>query len=312
MTRPSLYATNLEEHIMAAATPQITSRFSIRDHILTLDPVVDHQQICYLSTCYDFPWDYTRALEFALFRTFGIAQGTPLLERTGEFLLRTRKRYDDTVLILGELLEHGYDSPRGRAAMRRMNQQHGRYVIPNDEYLYTLSTFVFEPIRWIDRFGWRPYTTHERLATFHYWMAVGTRMNIKDLPASLEAFEAFNIAFEREHFRYAPANERIASATRDLLLSMYLPRWLWPLGKPLVATLIDEPLLRAVGFDLPPPWLGQLTTSALRLKGRVQRVLPPRRTPYLFTQARYPSYPRGYQIEQLGADRPTRDNQNST
>src|SRR5690242_8167618 len=108
MTRPSLYATNLEEHIMAAATPQITSRFSIRDLILTLDPVVDHQQICYLSTCYDFPWDYTRALEFALFRTFGIAQGTPLLERTGEFLLRTRKRYDDTVLILGELLEHGY------------------------------------------------------------------------------------------------------------------------------------------------------------------------------------------------------------
>lgn len=289
---------------MAFAAPEIRSRFSIRDHILTLDPIADHQQICFLSSCYDFPWDYTRALEFALFRTFGIAKGTPLLERTGEFLLRTRKRYDDTVLILGELLEHGYDSPRGRAAMRRMNQQHARYAIPNDEYLYTLSTFVFEPIRWINRFAWRPYTEHERIATFHYWMAVGARMNIKDLPASLEEFEAFNIAFEREHFRYAPPNQRIASATRDLLLSMYLPRWLWPLGRPLVATLIDGPLLQAVGFQAPPAWLRGIVQGALRLKGRVQRTLAPRRTPYLFTQASYPSYPHGYQIEQLGADRP--------
>ncbi len=288
---------------MPFAAPQIRSRHSVRDYILTLDPSADHQQICFLSTCYDFPWDYTRALEFALFRTFGVAKGTPLLEATGEFVQRTRKRYDDTVLILGELLEHGYDSPHGRAAMRRMNQQHARYPIPNDEYLYTLSTFVFEPIRWIDRFGWRAYTEHERLATFNYWMAVGTRMNIKDLPPSLEAFEDFNRAFEREQFRYTPANEHIANATRDLLLSMYLPRRLWPLGQPLVAALIDEPLLRAVGFGSPPAWLRSLASGGLRLKGRIQRVLPPRRAPYRFTEASYPSYPRGYVIEELGADR---------
>jgi hypothetical protein len=288
---------------MAFAAPPITSRTSIRDFIQTLDPVADHQQICFLSTCYDFPWDYTRALEFALFRTFGVAKGTPLLASTGEFVQRTRKRYDDTVLILGELLEHGYDSPRGRAALRRMNQQHGRYPIPNDEYLYTLSTFVFEPMRWIDRFGWRAYTAHERIATFTYWVEIGRRMNIRDLPATLEEFEAFNIAFERANFRYAPPNARIACATRDLLLGMYLPRPLWPLGKPLVAALIDEPLLRAVGFSAPPAWLRRLAGAALRLKARIQRALPPRRAPYLFTRAHYPSYPRGYIIEELGADR---------
>jgi hypothetical protein len=291
---------------MTFPTPPIRSKFSIRDYILTLDPLADHQQICFLSTCYDFPWDYTRALELALFRTFGIAKGTPLLERTGEFVARTRKRYDDTVLLLGELLEHGYDSPRGRAALRRMNQQHGRHSIPNDEYLYTLSTFVFEPMRWIERYGWRPYTAHERLATFHYWMAIGRRMGIRNLPESLEAFEAFNIAFEREHFRFAPSNARIAEATRALLLGMYLPRPFWFLGKPVVAALIDEPLLHAVGFALPPQSLRPLVAAALRLKATVQRALPPRRTPYLFTTAAYPSYPGGYQIEELGADRSAR------
>jgi hypothetical protein len=208
------------------------------------------------------------------------------------------------VLILGELLEHGYESERGRAALRRMNQQHGRYAIPNDEYLYTLSTFVFEPIRWIERYGWRPYTEHERRAIFHYWMAIGRRMGIKALPNSLEEFEAFNIAFEREQFRYAPSNARIAEATRALLLGMYLPRPLWRLGEPVVAALIDEPLLRAVGFASPPAWLRSLVVGSLRLKAAAQRALPPRRAPYLFTTAAYPSYPAGYQIEELGADRP--------
>lgn len=53
---------------MAFPAPPIRSKFSIRDYIMTLDPLADHQQICFLSTCYDFPWDYTRALELALFR----------------------------------------------------------------------------------------------------------------------------------------------------------------------------------------------------------------------------------------------------
>lgn len=288
---------------MAYPTPKINHCYSIRDYILTLDPIKDHQQICFLSSCYDFPWDYTRSLELALFRTFGIAKGTPLLESTGEFVKRTRKRYDDTVLILGEILEHGYDSPRGKAALRRMNQQHSRYPIPNDEYLYTLSTFIFEPMRWIEKFGWRMYTEHEKIAGFTYWKEMSKRMNIKDLPDSLEDFEQFNIAYERKHFRYAPSNEKIALATRDLLLSMYLPHWLWFVGKPFVYALIDEPLLKAVGFPSPPAWLRGVVEGMLRLKARVKMFLPPRKRPYLFTQQHYPSYPQGYEIERLGADR---------
>jgi hypothetical protein len=291
------------EDAMPFPAPQIRSRSSIRDYIVTLDPVRDHQQICFLSTCYDFPWDYTRSLELALFRTFGIAKGTPLLSQTGEFVRRTRKRYDDTVIILSEILEHGYDSERGRAALRRMNQQHGRYPIPNDEYLYTLSTFIFEPIRWIDRFGWRPYTHHERIATFTYWIEIGKRMNIKELPATIEAFEQLNIAYERENFRYAPTNAQIANATRDLLLGMYLPHWLWPVGKPFVAALIDPPLLQAVGFPDAPAWLRPLVANGLKLKGRIQRMLPARQQPYRFTHLRYPTYPNGYKIDELGADK---------
>jgi hypothetical protein len=55
---------------MSYPIPEIKHRYSIRNYILTLDPVKDHQQICFLSSCYDFPWDFTRSLELALFRLF--------------------------------------------------------------------------------------------------------------------------------------------------------------------------------------------------------------------------------------------------
>jgi hypothetical protein len=44
-----------------------------------------------------------------------------------------------------------------------MNAIHSRLRIRNEDYLYALSTFVFEPIRWNSRFGWRQMTEIERL-----------------------------------------------------------------------------------------------------------------------------------------------------
>src|SRR5918997_268264 len=163
--------------------------------ILRLDPERDHRRIAFLSISYDFPWDTTRALEFALFRTYCVPRMTQILVSTGEFTHRPQKRYDDTVLILSEMLEHGYDSERGRAALRQMNRMHHRYAIPNDEFLYVLSTFVFEPIRWNARFGWRPLVEQEKLAAFYYWREIGHRMNIKAIPDDIVELERYNVEF---------------------------------------------------------------------------------------------------------------------
>src|SRR5262249_47926147 len=151
--------------------------------ILALDPVKDHQRIVFLSTRVDFPFDTTRSLELALFRTFCVPSIGALLDRTGEFFHRAQKRYDDTDIVVSELMEWGYDSERGKAAMRRMNSIHNRFAIANDDFLYVLSTFIYEPIRWIARFGWRYQSRQEQLAMFYFWREVGRRMNIKDIPA---------------------------------------------------------------------------------------------------------------------------------
>jgi hypothetical protein len=286
----------------AAHAIRSRKRMALHDYISTLHPERDCQQIAYLLTCYEFPWDTTRALELALFRVFGVAKGTPLLVQTGEFVQRTQKRYDDTVLILAEILESGgYDTPRGHAALVRMNKQHGRFQIPNDEYLYTLSTFILEPIRWNERYGWRPLTEVEKQATYYFWREVGRRMGIRDIPESLDAYDRFNRQYEAAEFRYSPDNELIARATRNLFLSWFLPRWLYGLGAPFVHALLDAPLLAAVGLKPAPRGVQHLVRGAMRLRGRLVRLLPPRRKPRLLTKIPTPTYPNGYVIEELGA-----------
>jgi hypothetical protein len=278
-------------------------RFARARYIATLDPERDCEQIGFLLASCEFPWDTTRALELALLRTYGVAKGTPLLVATGELIRRTQKRYDDTALILAEIQENGVDHPRGRAALKRMNQQHGRYAIPQDEYLYTLTTFVFEPIRWNARFGWRRMSEGERLAAFHVWRRIGARMGIRDIPDDYDELERFNVEFERANFRYSKHNHALAVATRNLMLGWFLPRPLWPAAAPVIHAMLDEPMRRAVGFDPAPAPVRALVLGGMALRRRLLRRLPPRRRPRLLTRQRHPTYPNGYRIEELGADR---------
>jgi hypothetical protein len=275
------------------------SRFAILEQIQALDPERDHKRIVFLCTCYDFPFDTTRALEFALFRTFCVPSISELLDRTGEFGRRAQKRYDDTDLIVSELMEWGYDSDRGKRALRRMNQIHGRFTIANEDFLYVLSTFVYELVRWNDRFGWRPLCEQERLGLFYFWREVGRRMNMKDLPATYEELERYNIDYEKRHYRFTDANHRVGTATRELFVSWF-PRPLSPLVRAVIHAMMDDPILEAFGFPRPSPLLLRLVTGAMRLRARVLRWLPPRRRPRLRTSLRPRSYPGGYVIEQLG------------
>jgi ER-bound oxygenase mpaB/B'/Rubber oxygenase, catalytic domain len=269
------------------------------DLIRALDPEKDHQRIVFLITCYEFAFDMTRSLELALFRTFCVPSISAVLDGTGEFRDRAQKRYDDTDLIVSELVERGYDSERGRRALRRMNQQHGRFAIANEDFLYVLSAFIYEPIRWNSRFGWRPMCEEERLGLFFFWREVGRRMGIKELPAGYAEFERYNIEYEKRHYRYTEANHRVATATLDMFAS-----WFPPIVRPLVrrsiCALLEDPVLQGFGFRRPSPMLRRLVRGVLRLRAKALRWVPARRRPRLRTEMKHRSYPAGYRIEELG------------
>ena len=275
------------------------SRYAILNAIERLDPEKDHQRIIFLSTCYDFPFDTTRALEFALFRTFCVPSISALLDRTGEFAERSQKRYDDTDIIVSELLEWGYDSERGKRALRRLNQLHGRFTIANEDFLYVLSTFIFEPIRWNEQFGWRLLCEQERLGYFYFWREIGRRMNIRGIPTDYDVFERFNKDYEREHYRFTEANRRVGAATRELFASWF-PRFLAPVVRSAIYALLDDRLIEAFGFPQPSRLMRCLVPGALRLRAGFVCLLPPLKEPRLRTEMGHPTYPEGYVIEHLG------------
>ena len=275
------------------------SRYAVLHAIERLDPEKDHQRIIFLSTCYDFPFDTTRALEFALFRTFCVPSISALLDRTGEFSKRSQKRYDNTDIIVSELLEWGYDSERGKRALRRLNQVHGRFAIANEDFLYVLSTFIFEPIRWNERFGWRLLCEQERLGYFYFWREVGRRMNIHDIPADYRVFERFNMDYERQHYRFTEANRRVGEATRELFVSWF-PSFLAPVVRSTIYSLLDDRLIESFGFPQSSSLMRWLVPGVLRLRAGFARWLPPLKKPRLRTEMGHPTYPDGYMIEHLG------------
>lgn len=247
-----------------------------------------------------FPWDIERALEFALYRSYAVPSISALLSYTGEFSRCPQRRYDDTELLLSEVMENGFSSDRAHQAIDRINAMHGRYKIKNDDMLYVLSTFVFEPIRWLAQYAWRPMTDAEQQDWFCYYQQLGERMGIENIPGSLEAFEEFNQRYEHEHFVYSDTNREIADMTGDLLLGFYLPKCLFGLGRPLLYSLLDPPLRRAFDYPTPAwPWRW-LAVGSLKCRALLLKWLPKNRKPVYITQRQRPSYPMGYAIAQLG------------
>ncbi len=261
-----------------------------RAHNERLDPETDYVEIYRRTAQHEFPWDLNQALSLALFRTYAVPSIGRLLDATGEFTGAVQKRYDDTGLLLDAPLTHGFDSPEGRTATRRINQMHARHAISNDDMRYVLATFVVVPKRWLDDYGWRPLTRTELDASVNYYRQLGRRMNIRELPTTYADFADLMDDYERDHFAFDPGSRRVADATLGLLCDFY-PKAAGRLVHLSSRALMDDHLLAAFRYDVPSARVRSASAAALRSRARLLRLLPPRRRPVTaFDSPRIRSY----------------------
>jgi len=177
---------------------------------------------------------------FALFKTYGIPSISGLLATTKELSSQetVSKRYADTEILIATFVgcpisgfldpsfaanNKGQDAqpaedPRAMIALARVNWLHSQYNISNDDFLYTLSLFVNEPIVWAERYGWRPLSPLERHAFYIYWVEIGKRMGIQDIPKSMEELMLWSKEYEGKCMVPDPINAEVASYTLDELL----------------------------------------------------------------------------------------------
>jgi len=281
--------------------------------------------LCRMTNFVEFPLLSKKALEFALFKTFAIPTISKVLAATRQFSApNVTKRYDDTHIIVEELLHSHVDSPRGSLALRRLNFIHSHYNISNGDYLYTLSTFILEPKRFASRFGYRKWTEKETTAHFLMWRSIGIRMGIENIPETAEDMEQFSLQYEVDNMVYSQSNRGVADATLDLMLSG-VPACLRPIARLIVYCVLEERLSVAVAYPRPPYWLISMVTAILKffLGTFVGWFLPPRPLTWpserismeveeeeekerekvhklKYSEYKPESYPKGYRMDELG------------
>ncbi|KAI7852998.1 hypothetical protein BDC45DRAFT_442825 [Circinella umbellata] len=255
----------------------------------------------------DFPFISRTSLEFALFKTYSVPTISKTLYGTTEFSKNTSRRAEDTELILFEVAdvyphvealkkENPNVSPneikeqqeRSKIALNRMNELHSKYSILNGDYLYTLSLFIVEPIKWINKYEWR----------------------------QLEPIEKNEYA--KDHVKYAPTNWKVGLPTVEHLLTRY-PKFAAPLAHKLIPALLDPIDVIGFGLEKPQEWAKKLVKLTFFIRSNLLRHLAlPRfqdkiRTPvkpdpktnlYKPLYDLYkPNYPSGYCIYELGPEK---------
>jgi hypothetical protein len=269
--------------------------------IESLDPEIGHLEIVRLMLCHEFPWDMRMAFNLAFNRTFAVAGAAELLVQTGELVERPRKRADDTGLLMYEIILNGFDDERGRTALRRINRMHHGHPIAPDDSVYTLSALIVLPVRWLNRYGWRRPSDHERVALHTFFTELGRRMNVGGLPASYDAVESWFDAYDAEHLVPSAAAEQLERATRALMVTR-IPGPFKAFSDELISSLYDERLRAAVRVP-PPSWLAR-SLLHVTLRGRAlieRRLRGPRKVPLFADGIRVKSYPDGYDLTTVGA-----------
>ncbi|KAF2761998.1 hypothetical protein EJ05DRAFT_507597 [Pseudovirgaria hyperparasitica] len=265
---------------------------------MTVDQAYEIQRIV---MDWEFPYMVDKALNFALFKTYGIPTISSLLQKTTEFSAKNTagKRAVDTTILIGEFLNNPPSSKRACSGISRMNYIHSKYQragkISNPDMLYTLALFALEPSRWIARHEWRALTPLELCAFGVFWKSVGDAMGISYPPllASdewrdglhwLDELAAWADAYEAEYMVPAQSNRAVADHTTKILTyGMPESEGFTKFGRLVTATLMDERLRIAMMYDKPPAWLQSVVDATLKMRKFVMRYAAlPRRTAFGF------------------------------
>lgn len=106
-------------------------------------------------------------------------------------------------------------------------------------------------------------------------------------------------AYEEAHFGFDEGARRVSDATLDLMAGWYGP--LAPVVRGASMALLDDALLEAFRYEPPKPAVRAAVRTALKLRAKAVRLLPPRRTPHYARQnSEIKGYPNGFRVAELG------------
>ncbi|KAI1206987.1 uncharacterized protein F4807DRAFT_210274 [Annulohypoxylon truncatum] len=269
--------------------------------------VVDAQQIIKFLNVWETPLFQFLALEFGLFKTYGVESISRLLLATGNLTdpVRSPKRFEDTAALIGEFMMNPPTSERAVQGIARMNFLHSRYVkegsISNADLLYTLSVFIAEPERFARMYDWRPMNEMEYCAHGVFWKSVGDAMKIeyKGYLARAGAGWHDGIEFAEDVTAWAKSYEVVAMKPSTVcakparalipMITYWAPWFAKPWATQIVLSLMGDRVRDA--FMLPEPDIAAVAITHTLLT--IRRFV-----------VRYLTLPRFFEVKRLGPQDP--------
>jgi len=254
--------------------------------------VTQAQIIMARTPMYETPFMASLSMIVALFKSYGIPSIASLLLRTGQLgHLHAGKRLADTSILLVALvfcpitaIDGDGTDPRGALALARVNWLHRQYKIKNDDMLYLLSKFLYEPIDWNEQFEWRGWTAEEKHAAFVYWKCIGERMNIHSIPDSYKEFHEWAEEYERANMRSCRATNELGAQAFSFALDK-LPNLgvIRAVGREFLVALMPDRLRVSMGLPEPSRTMLHLVRGIFYARAfLVRHFFLPRRKPYEF------------------------------
>ena len=268
-----------------------------REVLETLDPLKDAERIFHaVSAAFRVEG---RVLELLSINRIVQASSAALFIRsTGESESHAVRRFFDTFTLFALIFEWGEDSLKGRTALGRINQMHGRYTLPNEGMKYILLDAAFT---WLDgaaRIGHRPLSTKEQRGYFHAFIRLGRGMNIQELSDDWEAMRAWFDDFNRRNAAHHPIKrETFELFVKNSLGDATLPGVDDAL---LLAARVgmDDLYRQAVGYEAPSEEQVRAVQSVFFTLGSLAEKLPP--VPWVRSLQNNPARPKGAKPEELG------------
>lgn len=281
---------------------------AVRRQIAALDPDHDAEEIARLSlvTLHGHP-----SLVYALFTVAFLKQvAVPTMARTlyrrgtGDIVVETIRRNDDTLVFFGQLLDHGPGSSTGQEWIERLNQIHAHFPLRNSDSLYTLATLALDAESITARVGASLFTPEELESHWRFWRAVAQHQHLTDIPHSRVDLRAWAAEYESAEYASTHDGREIAVALVTAFGERCLPRVLRRWDGEVIATLCPPRLREVHGLPTPSVVVTALVRAAMRLYAltvSVRRVRVERSMAQDFGASRYGERPPaevGYQRTQ--------------
>ncbi|MEV6344214.1 oxygenase MpaB family protein [Actinoplanes sp. NPDC051851] len=236
--------------------------------IATLDPETDHREITSLFYL-DFATIMLLQAVTGNLMTFAVPRMSRILSATGQFERHAAKRFVDTSLLTGAVLEHGLQPGPGRDAARHVNAMHRKYPIHPDDFIAVGCDAPLMSLEIADRFGWREVSAIEREALrIHYSAEARAFGSHRPLPGTLPEMRAFREEYLQEQIAYEPQNRRLADGFMTYVATL-VPRPLRPPATSVLLAQVEPRVLEGCGYPVPSGSRKRISDGLMRAIGRL-------------------------------------------